>query len=62
MKRFLAFLFIGICALPSWLSAQNDIREESIYFLITSRFYDGDPSNNRPTEWCSWYKGASNNI
>ena len=24
-----------------------DFREESIYFLMTTRFYDGDPSNNR---------------
>ncbi|MBM3921169.1 MAG: glycosidase, partial [Sphingomonadales bacterium] len=62
VKRFLVILISAICALPTGLRAQNDIREESIYFLITSRFYDGDPSNNRPTEWCSWYKGASNNI
>ena len=27
----------------------SDFREESIYFLMTARFYDGDPSNNR---WC----------
>ncbi len=27
----------------------TDFREESIYFLMTARFYDGDPSNNR---WC----------
>ena len=27
----------------------NDFREESIYFLMTARFYDGDPLNNR---WC----------
>ena len=27
----------------------NDFREESIYFLMTARFYDGDSSNNR---WC----------
>ena len=27
----------------------NDFREESIYFLMTARFYDGDISNNR---WC----------
>lgn len=25
---------------------RNDFREESIYFLMTTRFYDGDPSNN----------------
>ncbi len=27
----------------------NDFREETIYFLMTARFYDGDSSNNR---WC----------
>jgi len=27
----------------------NDFREETIYFLMTARFYDGDPDNNRPT-------------
>ncbi len=26
--------------------APTDFREETIYFLITTRFYDGDPSNN----------------
>lgn len=62
MKRLSVFLFFIVSALPCRLFAQSDIREESIYFLITSRFFDGDPANNRPTEWCSWYKGASNNI
>ena len=32
----------------------NDFREESIYFLMTTRFYDGDPSNN---EYC-WDEGG----
>ena len=27
-------------------SERGDFREESIYFLMTTRFYDGDPSNN----------------
>ena len=31
-----------------------DFREESIYFLMTTRFYDGDPSNN---EYC-WDEGG----
>ena len=26
--------------------SRTDFREETIYFLITTRFYDGDPSNN----------------
>lgn len=28
------------------ISAPTDFREETIYFLITTRFYDGDPDNN----------------
>ncbi len=27
-------------------NSRSDFRDESIYFLITTRFYDGDPSNN----------------
>lgn len=42
------------------VKAQKDIREETIYFLLTTRFYDGDPSNNRPTEWCSYIQGVNN--
>jgi len=29
-----------------YASSRSDFRDESIYFLITTRFYDGDPSNN----------------
>ena len=29
--------------------SRTDFRDESIYFLITTRFYDGDPSNNTRT-------------
>jgi len=35
-------------------TAQVDFREETIYFLITSRFFDGDPTNNAPNEWSSY--------
>ncbi len=28
------------------MTDRTDFREETIYFLITTRFYDGDPSNN----------------
>lgn len=27
-------------------SQRIDFRDESIYFMITTRFYDGDPQNN----------------
>ena len=28
------------------IDERKDFREETIYFLITTRFHDGDPSNN----------------
>jgi len=31
---------------PRPLTERTDFREETIYFLLTARFYDGDPSNN----------------
>ena len=33
-------------AAPAPVTDRSDFREETIYFLITTRFYDGDPSNN----------------
>lgn len=46
----LFFMFITLVN----LQAQQDFREETIYFLMTTRFFDGDPSNSRPTEWSSY--------
>jgi glycosidase len=31
---------------PRPIAERGDFREETIYFLLTARFYDGDPSNN----------------
>lgn len=31
---------------PNHTVSTNDFREESIYFVMTTRFFDGDPSNN----------------
>ena len=33
-------------ATDAFTSDRTDFRDESIYFMITTRFYDGDPSNN----------------
>jgi glycosidase len=41
------------CFLAKGLDAQ-DFRGETIYFLMTTRFFDGDPSNSRATEWSSY--------
>ena len=33
-------------AWADFVGGRTDFRDESIYFVMTSRFYDGDPSNN----------------
>ena len=39
-----------ICAIEAsaatFIGDRNDFRDETIYFVMTTRFYDGDPSNN----------------
>lgn len=39
-----------ICAIEAFAATfigdRNDFRDETIYFVMTTRFYDGDPSNN----------------
>ena len=50
MKKLL-FVTIGLLTIASAMSAtlfpsRTDFRDEQIYFVITTRFYDGDPSNN----------------
>ena len=44
-------LLCGICCANSasaydYNNNRTDFRDESIYFVITTRFYDGDPANN----------------
>ena len=55
MKKFTiklwAFLLLMLVSLQTFAtdvftSNRTDFRDESIYFMITTRFYDGDPSNN----------------
>ena len=43
----LIMLFVGSFAMQAaFVGGRTDFRDESIYFVITTRFYDGDPSNN----------------
>ena len=35
--------------IATYADTRTDFRDESIYFLMTTRFYDGDPSNNART-------------
>lgn len=58
MRKLLPVLF---SVLFFQVYGQVDFRKETIYFLMTTRFFDGDPSNNRPNEWCSYYEGNPNN-
>ncbi len=54
MKKFLTKLLLGSVALVPTLAAdaatfvgeRSDFRDETIYFAMTTRFYDGDPTNN----------------
>jgi glycosidase len=52
LRSILIALFLTLFCMG--LKAQQDFREETIYFLMTTRFFDGDPSNSRPTEWSSF--------
>lgn len=59
MRKTLALLYAFIL-FAAGVQAQVDFRKETIYFLLTTRFFDGDSTNNAPTEWCSYIPGVSN--
>ena len=50
MKRCTTLLLSLLALLPAvagtFFPSRTDFRDEQIYFVITTRFYDGDPSNN----------------
>lgn len=49
MRKGLLLLFCLWCAMSfavTLFPSRTDFRDEQIYFVITTRFYDGDPSNN----------------
>lgn len=57
MKQVIITLLVILGLLPvvpQNTYAQVDFREETIYFLLTTRFFDGDPNNNVPNEWSSY--------
>jgi len=58
MKQLLPLILLLVLSFQTF--AQVDFRRETIYFLITSRFFDGDSTNNAPTEWCSYISGVNN--
>ena len=42
----LILVSMQVMATDAFTSGRTDFRDESIYFMITTRFYDGDPANN----------------
>ena len=50
-KAAIAALLFGCCATQataaSFVGPRDDFRDETIYFVMTTRFYDGDKSNKR---------------
>ena len=45
---FVIALCTSLCAraTSAFVGERTDFRDETIYFVMTTRFYDGDPSNN----------------
>lgn len=54
------FTFCLLLFVLSKSFSQVDFRKETIYFLLTTRFFDGDTTNNVPNEWCSYIPGVNN--
>lgn len=57
MRKARQILLGALCALAAgsatastFVGARDDFRDETIYFAMTTRFYDGDPTNNV----CGW--------
>ena len=58
-RIILALMLAVVTVQQAWaafVGPRDDFRDESIYFVITTRFYDGDPSNNAQC----WDAGAAN--
>jgi len=41
-----SIMMSAVAEAESFVGGRTDFRDETIYFVITTRFYDGDPSNN----------------
>lgn len=56
LTKWLIMAIVALTAMPSmaatFVGDRSDFRDETIYFAMTTRFYDGDPTNNV----CSWDK------
>lgn len=56
LTQWLIMALAMLIAMPSmaetFVGGRTDFRDETIYFAMTTRFYDGDPQNNV----CTWDK------
>ena len=59
-KLIYSVILISVLFASQKVFAQTDFRKETIYFLLTTRFFDGDTANNAPNEWCSYIPGVNN--
>ncbi len=70
LPKLLFVITLILTSLPLYATAfvgdRTDFRDESIYFVMTTRFYDGDPTNNtycwdgineKDPEWRGDFKG-----
>ncbi|MDE6157620.1 MAG: hypothetical protein K2F78_05685, partial [Muribaculaceae bacterium] len=72
INRFIASAAVALTAVmpaasQTFTGARDDFRDETIYFAMTTRFYDGDPQNNtycwdgtlnvKDPEWRGDFKG-----
>ena len=61
IAKMCAVAMLGLSALSAsaatFVGDRNDFRDETIYFAMTTRFYDGDASNNTHT-WDSYPMNA----
>ena len=66
MRKIVFFTLALLLAVPAaaatYFPSRTDFRDEQIYFLLPTRFYDGDPTNNTQC-WDNQYlyTGANKN-
>lgn len=52
--------FYYACSDVNYAASRWDPRQESIYFLLTARWFDGDTSNSVGDQNCSWTEARAN--
>src|ERR1051325_11019556 len=58
---FVASLLLFVLSLAQATSLAADFKRETIYLIITDRFYDGDAANNNPGQSSGLYDSSHTN-